>query len=303
MNMKSRCWPLFWPSLLLVLVAVSCRTPPPVPRAHDGPVRIALVSDTHVQFSTNAEQKLYLARFDKTIQAVNAAHVDLVLVAGDLTEHGWDQELEEFLRRSRRFHAPVWCVPGNHDVGGKRMKGAENQVGFGRVRDFELACGRSYWAREVAGVRVIGVNASLLGSHLPQRTRLWNMLEKELAQPTAQPTLILMHYPPFLKKADERGGDYFNVEPYPRARLLALAKQGGVEAILSGHLHHALSNRVDNIELITTPPVSFGLPKGKQPEGWTLVTVSKKHVKAQFQPLPKMTKPTGSAVAYRKGNR
>ena len=56
-------------------------------------------------------------------------------------------------------------------------------------------------------------------------------------------------------------------------RLLELLKKGGVSTYLSGHLHRPLTNRMDGMLLVTTGPVSFGLPRGKQPEGWTLVIV------------------------------
>ena len=120
---------------------------------------------------------------------------------------------------------------------------------------------------------------------------MWAFLEKRLAAPVPNPTLLLIHHPPFLKSLDEPGGDYFNLEPYPRFRLLALARQGGVDAVLSGHLHRGLTNYFGNMPLLTTPPVAFGLPQGKQKEGWTLLTVSTDRVTWEFQPLPQVTLP------------
>ena len=67
----------------------------------------------------------------------------------------------------------------------------------------------------------------------------------------------------------------WNVEPAPRARLFGLLKQGGVKIVLNGHLHRPLVNNLDGIRFIGTQPTSFGLPAGKQPEGWTLITISK----------------------------
>jgi 3',5'-cyclic-AMP phosphodiesterase len=262
-------------------------------RAPDSPIRIALVSDTHVQQSTNAEPKMYLARLEKTIEAVNAAKVELVLLGGDLTEHGTAAELRDFRQRIKGFAAPTWMVPGNHDIGNKIIPGKTNKdsVTLRRVETFERECGPSSWVRQEAGVRVIGLNSALLGSQWPQETKVWDLLASELVKPGSVPTLLLLHHPPFLKKADEAGGDYFNMEPEPRGRLLAVAKQGGVRAILSGHLHYGLTNRVNGLLLLTTPPISFGLPKGKQPEGWMLITVSKDSVEGEFQPLPKAAAP------------
>ena len=279
---------------LLALLAVSCHTPAPAQRDPSAPTRIALVSDLHVQnaaLSTNAEVKLYSVRLAKTIEAVNAAQVDGVIIAGDLTEHGSNWELGEFRRQIKGFTAPVWFVPGNHDIGNKKIpgkKGAKSEVTWGRLRDYELETGRSWWVHEAGGVRLIGLNSALYGSQMPEEKKMWIFLETELGKTNQLPTLLVQHHPPFLTNVAEKGGDYFNTEPYPRARLLALASQGGVKAILSGHLHRGLTNSADGILLYTTPPVSFSLAKGKRNEGWTLLTVTKDDVKTEFQPLPKM---------------
>ncbi len=283
-------------ALLLVgaaaLLLAACRTAPP-PRAADAPTRIALISDMHVMLDpTNNQQRLYPLRLAKTVEAVNAANVDLVLAAGDLTEYGTDEAFAEFRRRVRGLTAPLLLTPGNHDIGNKILRGGKKDaVNFGRLRRYELNFGRSYYAREIAGVRVIGVNSCIMGSRLPRERQMWKFLEDQLAEPAKTPTLLLMHHPPFLKSIDEPGGDYFNIEPYPRARLLGLARQGEVLAILSGHLHRGLTNRVQDTLLLTTPPVSFGLQGRKPLEGWMLLTVAGTNVSWQFQPLPKVTLP------------
>jgi hypothetical protein len=43
--------------------------------------------------------------------------------------------------------------------------------------------------------------------------------------------------------------------------------------VLTGHLHYPLVTHHEATTFITTLPVSFGLPRGKQPQGWTLVTL------------------------------
>ncbi|MCX6904164.1 MAG: metallophosphoesterase [Verrucomicrobia bacterium] len=271
---------------LAAWLAVSGRAASP-PHDPSTPTRLALISDLHVMVgTTNLEQPVYLGRLNTTIAAVNRAKVDLVVVAGDLTEHGTASELAAFRRQIRNLFAPVLFVPGNHDVGNKLIPGVKKDpTTASRTDAYEMENGRSFFKSEEAGVRIIGLNSCLLGSRLGREKQMWEFLEKELAQPAKVPTLLLLHHPPFLKKPDEAGGDYFNIEPDPRARLLALAKQGGVSAILSGHLHHGLTNWVNGMVLLTTPPVSFGLPKGKQPEGWTLVTVQGTNVTWDFQPL------------------
>jgi hypothetical protein len=82
---------------------------------------------------------------------------------------------------------------------------------------------------------------------------------------------------------DEPGGEYWNVEPAPRARLLALLKRGGVHILLTGHLHRPLTNHLDGMVLVSTLPVSFGLPRALHVQGWTLVTLPGDGREPQFE--------------------
>lgn len=258
-------------------------------------LRIALVSDTHTnRHDSDPDQGRYKGRLDQTIAQVNAARVDIVLIAGDLTQGGLREEEDDFASQIKGFIAPVRYVAGNHDVGDKHL---DSKPGAGvtsaRCAQFEKRLGANFWTAEFGAgphVRVIGLNSSTLGSGLPEEIAQWTFLERELGRTAAPPTLLLTHYPLYLKTPEEPGGDYWNVEPAPRARLLGLIQrpESRVIGVLSGHLHRPNDVHFGTVRMVTTPPVSFGLPPGKQPEGWTLVTVTAKgEVETEFHPLPK----------------
>lgn len=245
-------------------------------KASPAPTRIALLSDIHIMRGTNETQKaLHQKHLAQAIAAVNAAKVDLVLVAGDLTENGTPEEMTEFKSRMKGLSAPVWFVPGNHDVGNK-ISGQKkpDSINPWRLARFEMHWGASFFTRELPGVRVVGMNSMLCGSAFGREERMWSYLEKKLAKPSAKPTLLLQHFPPFMKKANEPGGVYWTLEPFPRQRFLSLMRQGGVKAVLSGHTHTESISTQDGVLYVTTAPVAYGLPKGKQKEGWTLLAVS-----------------------------
>ena len=260
---------IFFASLVLVAFAfsVSAEAEPKIL------ARIALVSDPHVNRATNGANATFKGHFEKAIAAVNSAKVDFVLIAGDLTQSGEPEEMGDFKKQIKKIRAPVWFVPGNHDVGHKFNSGkSEGTVTLERVALFEKELGPSFFARKNSSIRIIGVNSSIFGSGFECEKLQWKFLEKEFTKPSRAPTVLFMHYPPFLKTPDEPGGHYYNIEPEPRDRLLTLLKQAGVKTVLTGHLHRQLVNRNDEILFITTPPVSFGLPKGS-PEGWTLISL------------------------------
>jgi 3',5'-cyclic AMP phosphodiesterase CpdA len=265
------------PALVACMFTFECvGQVPGVPEANTNVlVRVALLSDSHLNFATSGDQTNYQARFEATVAQVNAANVGFVLIAGDLSQSGTLREYAEFKQQIQKFHEPVWFVPGNHDTGDKFNSGKTTHVTPDRIKTYEHTVGPSWFATNCAGVRIIGINSSILGSGFEVEKQMWTFLEQELGAPARVPTILFMHYPLFLHDLDEPGGKYWNVEPAPRERLYALLQQGGVKIVLTGHLHRPLVNRRNGIRFITTPPTSFGIPAGKQPEGWTLVTILK----------------------------
>lgn len=249
------------------------------------PVRFALLSDTHVTRGTAEDQPRYRPRFESVIAAVNAEKVRFVLIAGDLTQNGSPDEIADFKKLVAGFTAPVHFVPGNHDIGNKLIpgKGGDKTPRPAAFAAFEENLGPSFYLRTVAGVRLIGLNSPILGSGLPLEEKMWAFLERELAHPAAAPTIVFTHYPLFVKTVDEPGGEYWSIEPGPRARLLALLKQGGVRIVLSGHLHRPLTHHLDGMVLVSTLPVSFGLPRTLHVQGWTLVTLPGDGSEPQFE--------------------
>lgn len=284
--MNSRKWTLYsalaLSSLVMrtTLLAHADELAPPA-------VRIALVSDPHTTRSEKDDRPLFKKRFEEVIAAVNAAHPDVVVISGDLTDGGLPEQFQDFKDRIKGFVPPVFYVPGNHDIGEKITPGKTSGIMEPRLTSYEATMGASYFVQLQPKVRIIGVNSSLLGSGLPEDTPQWDFLEKELAKRVPVPTVLVMHYPPFLKTADEPGGIYWNLEPEPRARLLDLVKRYHVAAVLSGHLHRPLVNQWEGTAFITTTAVSWGIPAGKQPQGWTQVTIDDKgQVSSEQENIP-----------------
>jgi 3',5'-cyclic AMP phosphodiesterase CpdA len=236
-------------------------------------VRVAFVSDTHVNLRTNEPGLSYNRQFDQVIAEVNAAQVDLVLIAGDLTDGGKRDQMELFMQKAKQFKPPVLFVPGNHDVGMVGNAETKTSITPERVSLFGKELGPNWFVQEKAGLRVVGINSCLLGSGLKEEEDQWKFLEKELAKPQRQPTLLLEHFPLFIKSAEEPRVGTWNVPPEQRKRLLAMIQQAQVRAVLSGHLHYPITNRLDGILFLGNTTTAFGLPRGKTPEGWMLLSV------------------------------
>jgi 3',5'-cyclic-AMP phosphodiesterase len=265
--------------VVLALLLVGCSpvagqtsaSAPPTSRPSDVRYRIALVSDPHC--SPDPRYAAYVKNFDRVIDEVNGANVDGVLIAGDLAQDARPECFALFKQMAARFHAPMRCVPGNHDIGNRPLPAKAGTVTEARIAAYESAAGPPSFVTDVLpGVRVIGIASSLLDTALPRAQQQWDMLEHELAHPTGQITLVLTHYPPFNSTPEEKD-EYFNVGLAARMRWLELMKRGGVTAVLSGHLHRPVTLEWQGMPIIGAPAVSFGLPEGQQQVGWRLVTI------------------------------
>jgi 3',5'-cyclic AMP phosphodiesterase CpdA len=256
-------------AFFLILLSVSAFAATEKPLA-----TIALLSDPHTMLRTNDQPGVYERHFAQAIAQVNESNVDFVLITGDLANGGKADQLHEFLNRIKKFQAPVYFVPGNHDVGNKLNAGkGDGHVTADRVKSYERIMGQSFFATNQHGVRIIGLNSSLLGSGLEGEREQWKFLESEFTN-KEKPKIVFMHYPLYLTNATERGGGYWNVEPKPRKRFLEMSKDANVKAVLTGHLHRAITNNYEGALLYSAPPISFPLGK-KTTVAWTLVKLWK----------------------------
>ena len=240
--------------------------------ATDRPIRIAVVSDLHTMRDGVGEQPLYGLRLEQAINAVNLERPDLVLLPGDLTESGSAPQLRDFLSRATSFVPPVLFVPGNHDVGDKWTPGGDS-VADTRTEEYEAVAGRSHFAQVIAGVRLVAVNASIMGSGSERDAAQWRWLDEEAALHRPGLGVLMIHYPLFLERPDDPGGSYWTVEPEPRARVLDFIRKARIRLVVSGHLHRPYVLTRGNVTFAGAPAISFGLPPESQPEGWTMITI------------------------------
>lgn len=228
-------------------------------------MRVAVMADLHIAAEADQRQRRYRAQLQQAIAAINSIDAAVVLIAGDLTQNGSPAEMRAFHAELSALKPPVLSVPGNHDVGDAWT--TDNPISCERVKQYEQASGEIAFVRSLDGLRVIGLTSSLYGSGLAREEEQWQFLQASLAAPFSGWTLLLQHHPLYVNDQAEPAS-YWNVSPAPRARLLELLSQTGACAVVAGHLHRPHVQRVQNSSLLTAPPVSFGLPAGKQPEGW-----------------------------------
>ena len=180
---------------------------------------VAHLSDCHIGASDEAPARLRRA-LDHV--AACAPQPDVVLLSGDLADHGLDVEYEVAAELLSTITVPFVVCPGNHDV---------------RTR-FMQHFGPTESVIDVAGYRLVALN-SLVDAPEGERIDHGELSEDSLrlldeALTAGRPTFVAMHHPPVDLHVDL-------MDPIkltnPDRLAEVLARHGNVIAVLVGHAH------------------------------------------------------------------
>jgi outer membrane protein assembly factor BamB/predicted phosphodiesterase len=83
-----------------------------------------------------------------------------IVISGDLTDHGTNNEYIAFKKFIENLQVPVVTVPGNHDHLGEMYSGGQTRdvMGTANTRAFEQFVGPRWWARTLGGGLLVGLD-------------------------------------------------------------------------------------------------------------------------------------------------
>lgn len=174
--------------------------------------KFAHISDTHIGNATAAED------LQRTVDDINTLEgVSFVIITGDITEAGFDDELRHAKEILDRLTLPWYIVPGNHDM---KWSGSG---GF----SFQKIFGYEKIVFDAHGYRFIGMHQGPLlkmgdGHWSPQDVRWLDSVLTNTAK--TQPIFFFTHYP-------------LNSEIANWYEVLDRLKPYNVHAVLFGHGH------------------------------------------------------------------
>ncbi len=216
-------------------------------------MRVIQISDTHL-----SPKKAHFAdNWPPLADWIRAQLPDLVIHTGDVTVDGADAEEDMAYAAAllRGLGVRFLAVPGNHDVGDPRHP--RQPVNAGRLARWRAHFGPDRWVEDVAGWRLIGLDAMLLGSGEAAEADQDRWLDDAMAGAHGRRVAWFLHRPLFLDHPDEADAGYWSVKPAPRARLLELMRRRPVALVASGHLHKAHDFRRDGTRYLWAPASSF----------------------------------------------
>ncbi|HEU5103721.1 MAG TPA: phosphodiesterase [Roseiflexaceae bacterium] len=222
---------------------------------------IAQLSDPHITLEsavvglTNAADS-----FQRAVAHVMRlpARPDLLIISGDCANNGQDAEYARFQELLRPLPMPVYVIPGNHD---QRAPMLER---FGTQGSQPLE-GFVQYVVDSGSVRVLGLDTHVPGhghGYLCAQRLKW--LAARLAEAPRQPTVVMMHHPPFrtgfgpFDQIGLEGADAFEA---------IIARHPQVERVVTGHVHMALTRRFAGTTAMSCPATAQTLlPDMHRPE-------------------------------------
>jgi 3',5'-cyclic AMP phosphodiesterase CpdA len=214
---------------------------------------IAHLSDTHLDGSDEARDRVrritsYLRDFRRP--------VDVVLVTGDLADHGLESEYAE-VAVELKLDVPVLMLPGNHDASAALRAGLTSYVdspGDGHP---------VHQVHDVAGARFVLVDSTVPGEDhglLSEESLSW--LDGVLREPVDGPLFVAFHHPPF----DLGHPVMDHIMLRGREAFEAVLRDKPITALLAGHVHNAMASTFAGIPLRTAPGIRSSIPLPFEPE-------------------------------------
>lgn len=223
---------------------------------------IAQITDTHV---VAAGTRAYRDQVDtnvmmaKAVDRLNALdpRPDVVLITGDLTDHGTAAEYAELKAQLARLEIPFYLAIGNHD---------DRATLLAELDYPHLAGARPFvqYAVDHLPVRLIVLDSTSDEHHRGDycQDRL-DWFEARLAEETDKPTIVALHHPPFdtgIVTMDALGAGWAD------GLVAAMSRRPNIVRILCGHVHRSIQTlvggRLANICPSTAHQVNLDLAAG-----------------------------------------
>ena len=207
--------------------------------------KFAQVTDTHVGGSTGAED------LRRTVADLNALpDIDFVILSGDVTEFGSDEELALAKQILDSLSLPLYVLPGNHDSNWSES-GANS---------FRRVFGAEAFFFEHKGFHFIGTtsgpNMRMSPGQIPRENLVW--MDSIFEANNDKPLIAINHYP-----LDSSLNNWFEKIDRLKERDIRLA--------LCGHGHQ---NKLYDWEGITGVMVRSNLRANDEMGGYNIVTVT-----------------------------
>lgn len=215
--------------------------------------KITLLTDIHVNPGNHREEKL-----KQVIEDINGNDTELVVLSGDLTDEGSDEQLANVKSILDGIKKPLYVIPGNH----------ENNWSQSACKTFFDIWGNDRFVTETENLIIVGINCGpymkMGDGHVKHEDLVW--LDNTLAErvKSGKRVLSICHYAP-------------NPDLDSYREYVDILKKYPVVAHLNGHYHQYKNYRVENIEVLHCRSLEMG--KKDPTFGYSIVDITADSVK------------------------
>jgi 3',5'-cyclic AMP phosphodiesterase CpdA len=198
-----------------------------------------------------------VANWHAARQAIRRLGADLTIHLGDLTldARRTPHELRFAAELVSQWPHPMYCVPGNHDVGDGC---GETPLDLQALSAYRSTVAEDHWCLRSGHWLLLGVNAQLFGTDSAEEARQWRWIEEQAPHPAdLVHTALFMHRPLARLHAGEthRRGRY--VPAAARERILHGPLRHSLRLVVSGHMHQHLDATVAAVRHVWLAPTSY----------------------------------------------
>ncbi len=176
--------------------------------------------------------------------------VDMVIVAGDLTDFGTEEEYQRFRTLMEPLDLPYRAVPGNHDDAAVMRACFSDQ-------SWMPPGGPINWAMDFGDLALIGLDSSVAGhayGNLSDATLSY--LAATLDAQDGQPTIVTLHHPPVVTGIEKM--DIQNLRDSRQLKSI-LSGYSGELRLTCGHVHRNIVARFGSVICQIGPGVSHAV--------------------------------------------
>lgn len=262
--------------LLLLIILTACSILPDRSQNSEKEFSFAWLSDTHI-VTTDKGAKFgdRTERLEKVMNEINRRKgVDFVIVSGDLIEDVANEKEFEAFDKTMRSDKPVYCFPGNHDIGNTSdMKNIELWLkrGYGKGNPEKEYYG---FVHKGAAFFVLNTFAyqSKEGEVLKRSEEQLKEMDKFFTDNSyARCKTVCGHAPLFIMTEDEKD-EYFNIQKEYREKIIEIMKKHKAVYYLCGHRHGEHKVEAESgITIYTQGALSWAIGEG-QKTGYSIFT-------------------------------
>ena len=251
--------------------------------------KFVILSDIHVDPGNKNEKMLR-----ETVTEINGIKADAVLMTGDLTDEGSDEELENVKSILDQINKPLYVIPGNHEVTWSQSN----------CKKFTDLWGNDRFVFETGNLIVIAMNCGpfmkMGDGHIKQEDLIW--LDKTLSERVkpGKRVLSINHYP-LLDDLDNYQAYVKILQKYPvithqcgHYHRWSKYETGGIDGVMVRSLDLGNNNYGYTLLDVTPDSVKFYEKElGKAP----VVKYAYK-INTSFKPLPEVKLDTEQPAGF-----